>query len=107
MALRSDVDRSAGQQTYLNLLALGVPVVVNDAPGVRDHLDGVSGAFVTGAQDAVAMRDRVAWLLDEANAGEVERVVAAGRGAVLDRYGAQAYLGRLVDLAAGLEERLR
>jgi hypothetical protein len=38
ICLHPDIGRSAGQQTYLNLLRLGVPVVVNDARGVHHPL---------------------------------------------------------------------
>jgi hypothetical protein len=59
--------RSAGQQTYLNAMALGKPCVVTDAPGVRDFIeDGVNGLIA--APDAVSLRAR----LDE--------VMAAGTG---------------------------
>jgi glycosyltransferase involved in cell wall biosynthesis len=42
LPLSTATRRSGGQQTYLNALLLGKPVVVTDAPGVRDYLtDGV------------------------------------------------------------------
>ena len=61
LCLRPSV-RSTGQQTYLNAMALGKPVVVTDAPGVRDHIeDGVTGVVVEPTADAVraALRDLV------------------------------------------------
>ncbi len=39
VALADSGDRSAGQQSYLNAMALGKPVVVTDAPGVRDYVE--------------------------------------------------------------------
>jgi hypothetical protein len=97
--LRADVTRSAGQQTYLNLLYLGVPVVVNDAPGVRDHLDGVPGAWITPAADAAAMGDRIGWLLDADNAGAAREAAGAGAAVVTSRFSESAYLRRIVDIA--------
>jgi glycosyltransferase involved in cell wall biosynthesis len=99
VTLRSDIIRSAGQQTYLNLLSMGVPVVVNDAPGVREHLEDIPGAFIIPPDDAEALRRRVAWLIDEENRAIVEEMVRAGKTLVDERFGPAAYLKRLVSLA--------
>lgn len=99
LALRHDRVRSCGQQSYLNFLRLGTPVVVNDAPGVRDHLADVPGAFITPAGDVDAMRERVRWILDPANELEVRELVAAGQSLVTTRYSPSAYFSRLADLA--------
>jgi hypothetical protein len=99
VTLRSDIIRSAGQQTYLNLLSMGVPVVVNDAPGVREHLEDIPGAFIIPPDDAEALRRRVAWLIDEENRATVEEMVRAGKAVVDERFGPAAYLKRLVSLA--------
>ena len=39
VALAPRRDRSAGQQTYLNAMVLGKPVVVTDALGVREYVE--------------------------------------------------------------------
>lgn len=42
-------DRSSGQTTYVNAMALGKAIVVTDAPGVRDYIDdGETGVIVPG-----------------------------------------------------------
>ena len=105
ITLRNDVDRSAGQQTYLNLLALGVPVVVNDAPGVRDHLEGAPGAYVTPA-DADAVAQRVSWLLDPDNAEHVRKETEAGRRYVQRHFGLEKYLTNLLEIGEDLARRL-
>ena len=105
-ALNSDGVRSAGQQTYLNALRLGCPVVVNDAAGVRDHLGDVPGAFITPTHDASALRDIVAWLLDPANATEVEDLSLAGASRVANDFSESVYLKRLADIADALGARL-
>lgn len=102
VTLRTDVVRSAGQQTYLNLLRTGVPVVVNDAPGVIDHLAGVPSAFVTAPSDPEEIRARVCWLMDEANAAAVAAVVGEGQRVVDREFGEAAYYRRLVELARAL-----
>ncbi len=103
LTLRSDVVRSAGQQTYLNLLRLGVPVIVNDAPGVRDHLDRMPGAFVTGSAAAEEIRERVLWLCDEANDTAVATLVARGRVLIDADFSEGAYLSRLATVARELQ----
>jgi hypothetical protein len=102
LALRDDMVRSAGQQTYLNLLGCGVPVVVNDAPGVRDHLDDIPGAWVTGPDDADAIRRRVLWLCDDANRAQIGATMARARRMVAVRFSEAAYLARLVDVAESM-----
>lgn len=102
LALRSDVRRSVGQQTYLNLLSYGVPVVVNDAPGVRDHLHGIPGAHVTPALDADAMRD-LAVALAQRSAAEARETSTLSRAALARDFTQAAYLSRLVELAAELQ----
>jgi hypothetical protein len=74
-------DRSAGQQTYLRAMALGVPVVVTDAIGVRDYIDDGRTGWITPCGDSNALRARLEWVLDPANVCEVEAVASAGRAA--------------------------
>jgi hypothetical protein len=59
--------RSAGQQTYLNAMGLGKPVIVTEAPGVRDYIiDGVTGVIVPPT--AEALRAAILHVMDPANA---------------------------------------
>ena len=105
-ALKSESVRSAGQQTYLNALRLGCPVVVNDAPGVRDHLADVPAAFITPTSDSSAMRDIVVWLLDPANATEVDGLSLSSATFVAKNFSEPVYLERLADIAHALGARL-
>jgi hypothetical protein len=59
--------RSVGQQTYLNALALGKPLIVTDCIGVRDHLTADVHALVVPPSDPVAMRAAIEWMLAPAN----------------------------------------
>jgi hypothetical protein len=95
--------RSAGQQTYLNGMALGKPVIVNDAPGVRDHIeDGVTGFIVPNDPDA--LRERIRWVLDPANADEVARVAAAARTTARERFSSEGYALAMLDVCAEVAE---
>lgn len=69
--------RSAGQQTYLNAMRLGKPVIVTEAPGVRDYIvDGSTGVIVP--RDVQALRAAILHVMDPANA---EFYAAMGRRA--------------------------
>ena len=105
LTLRSDTVRSCGQQTYLNLLRLGTPVVVNDAAGVADHLGGVPGAWVVPSGRPGELRERVGWLLDPAHEAEVVDLAAAGQQLVERRFSPEAYLGSLLAVADDLVAR--
>jgi glycosyltransferase involved in cell wall biosynthesis len=62
--LRRD-DRSSGQTTYVNAMALGKAIVVTDTPGVRDYItDGETGVIVAPG-DAGAMAAAVQRLIDD------------------------------------------
>jgi hypothetical protein len=64
--LRQSV-RSAGQQSYLNAMGLGKPVIVTEAPGVRDYvIDGVTGVIVPPT--AERLRNALVHVMDPANA---------------------------------------
>ncbi len=92
--------RSAGQQTYLNAMALGKPVIVTDAMGVRDYVqDGVTGRVVAPG-DAQAMGEAVRWTLDPANADAVARMTARAREIARERYTLDRYLARLLAVAS-------
>ncbi|WP_052465851.1 glycosyltransferase [Mobilicoccus massiliensis] len=69
--------RSAGQQSYLNAMALGKPVIVTEAPGVHDYIeDGVTGVVVPPEPEA--LRAAILDVMDPANA---ERYAQMGRRA--------------------------
>lgn len=71
--------RSSGQQTYLNALALGKPLIVTDVMGVRDHLVAGEHALVVPPQDAQALRAALQWMGDPANAAAREEMARKGR----------------------------
>lgn len=90
--------RSTGQQTYLNAMALGRPVIVTDTPGVRDHIeDGVTGVVVAPTTEAVraAVRD----VLDPTRRETYQTMGARAREAVRDRFTDVSYRRRLLSLA--------
>jgi hypothetical protein len=90
--------RSTGQQTYLNAMALGKPVIVTDAPGVRDYIDdGVTGVVV--APDAHALHRALADALDPANARRYAEMGAKAREIVLTRFTDDRYREALLAVA--------
>ena len=97
--LRDDGHRSAGQQTYLNAMLLGKPVVVTDSLGVRELVtDGVDG-FVSAA-DPVALRAALERCLSR-SADELDELGRVARQSVLRSSRPTDYLARLLDVARG------
>lgn len=88
--------RSAGQQTFLNAMALGKPVVVSDAVGVREYVTDREHALIVPTGDPGAMHRALAWVLDPANRREVDAMVERARAHVDDRYRFSHYEGRLM-----------
>jgi glycosyltransferase involved in cell wall biosynthesis len=97
--------RSAGQQTYLNAMALGKPVVVTDTMGVRDYVEhGVTGLVVPPG-DARAMGEAVRWVLDPANAAAVDAMSERARRTARERFTLDRYLTRLLEVASATVAR--
>ena len=98
VALAPRRDRSAGQQTYLNAMVLGKPVVVTDALGVRDYVEDRRTGLIVPPGDTAAMRTALDWLLDPANAGEVRALGERARSVALERFGPEQYVRSLVEV---------
>lgn len=88
--------RSAGQQTFLNAMALGKPVVISDAVGVREYVTDREHALVVPTGDAREMHRALAWVLDPANGREVDAMVDRARALVDERFRFSHYEGRLM-----------
>jgi glycosyltransferase involved in cell wall biosynthesis len=94
-------ERSAGQQTYLNAMAIGKLVVVTDTPGVRDYVeDGVTG-LVVPPRDPHALASALSWALDPRNATEAAAIATRARDAARTTFSPDAYFQRVVDVAMG------
>jgi glycosyltransferase involved in cell wall biosynthesis len=95
--------RSAGQQTYLNAMLLGKPVIVTEAPGVRDYIiDGVTGVIVP--RDVAALRAAILHVMDPANAAFYAKMVQRAQEDVLNRFTEKHYRFGLL-LNAGVISR--
>lgn len=98
VALRGGTERSAGQNNYLNPMALGKLVVVTDATGVREYVeDGVTG-LVVPPDDAAALMAALQWALDPANASACRRICDQAQRVALERFGPQGYVERLLEV---------
>jgi glycosyltransferase involved in cell wall biosynthesis len=97
LPLSADTRRSVGQQTFLNALLLGKPVVVTDAPGVRDYLtDGVEALVVPPEPDAI--RSALRWVTDPDKADQVRAMTRRGRQ-LARTLSPERYQGHLVAIA--------
>jgi Glycosyl transferases group 1 len=97
--LESRDDRTSGQQTYINAMALGKPVVVTDSPGVRDYVDDGRTGLVVPPGDAGALARAISWALDPANASEVAELGARARTTARERFSGERYAARLLEVA--------
>ena len=94
--LREGIERSAGQQTYLNAMAMGKIVIASDSPGARDYVEhGLTGLIVP-AGDARALAGALAWCLDAANSSQVEAMRAEAARVARERFSPDAYFESLL-----------
>lgn len=96
--------RSSGQQSYLNAMVLGKPVIVTEAPGVRDYIeDGVTGVIVPS--HPVALREAIEDVMDPRNEEKYRTMGERARRAVEDANHDFTYR-RLLLRTAGLNDAL-
>lgn len=98
VALERRDDRSAGQQTYLNAMALGKPVIVTDSLGVHEYVEDGRTGLVVPPGDARALRAALDQTLDPANADEVAALGERARAAALERFGPDRYVENLLQV---------
>jgi hypothetical protein len=92
-------DRSAGQTTYVNAMAMGKPVIATDRLGIRDYIqDGVTGRLVPPG-DVPALREALRWAIDPANREELQRLGTRARDFALEHLRPEAYVAELVRVA--------
>lgn len=93
--VRQDLQRSSGQQTYLNAMLLKKPVIVNEVFGAHDHISSwQDGIIVDGTPESFAQALR--WVLDPANAAAVAAMGEAGHKKVLENFTARHFVDSLI-----------
>jgi glycosyltransferase involved in cell wall biosynthesis len=96
VALQLRDDRSAGQQTYLNAMALGKPVIVFDCFGVRDHVRNGETGWVIPPENPLALRQTLDYVLNPVNAAVVQEIAAHARDVVLREFNVGKFVDRLI-----------
>lgn len=98
-------DRTAGQQTYLNAMALGKVAIVTDSPGVREYVEDGRTGLVVPPGDADALAGALRWALDPANAVAVDRMTAAAMEVARTRFSPERYVETLLSVAERIAAR--
>lgn len=96
--LRAGIERSAGQQTYLNAMALGKLVITTDSPGVRDYIKHGSTGLIVRPGDEQDLASALTWALDSSHRAEAEEIGSRARQLVLSRFRPVDHLRRLVEV---------
>ncbi len=100
-------DRSAGQQTYLNAMAMGKLVIVPDVMGVRDYVEDGRTGIVVPARDRAALEGALRWAVDPARRGAVRSMGARARDVVRTRFTPERYVDAVLDVVDLSVRRLR
>jgi glycosyl transferase family 1 len=92
-------ERSAGQTTYVNAMALGKLVVTTDVLGVRDYIEHGRTGLIVPPGDAPALRSALEWALDASAQDEVNQIRASARRSAEQRFSPDAYVTALWQVA--------
>jgi len=103
--LRAGLERSAGQQTYLNAMALGKLVVATDSPGVRDYIEDGSTGLIVPPGDEQSLASALTWALDPSHRREVEEIGARALALVHSRFRPVDHLRRLIEVVDDVAAR--
>lgn len=100
VAMQPGVCRSAGQQTYLNGMALGKLVIATDSPGVHDYIEDRTTGLIVPAGDADAMTSAIEWALDPRNHGLVSEMTRRAREVARAQFSPARHVQRLFDVVS-------
>lgn len=92
--------QAAGHQTYLNAMRLRKPVIVSEAPGVRDHIVHGRTGWIVPAGDPIALRRVLAHILQDGE--EVRCVTEVAAADVESRFTLEHFVERNLELAKTL-----
>jgi len=92
-------DRTAGQQTYLNAMALGKATIVTDSPGVREYVEDGKTGLVVPPGDPTALAQALRWVLDPSNAEAVDRMRTAAAETARTTFSPERYAQSLLTVA--------
>jgi glycosyltransferase involved in cell wall biosynthesis len=106
VAMADTKDRSSGQTTYVNAMAMGKLVVAPDTLGIRDYIDDRVTGLLVPPGDVAALRDALRWAIDPANAGEVRSMGERARRTALERLTPDGYVENLLAVAGAAMDRL-
>jgi glycosyltransferase involved in cell wall biosynthesis len=98
--LQPGIGRSAGQQTYLNGMALGKVVVVTDSPGARDYVTHEVDGLIVPPGDAGALAEVISWAEDARNAEAVRALRARAVRTARERFTPERHFEALLDVVA-------
>ena len=105
VALEPREDRSAGQTTYLNAMAMGKLTIVTETLGVRDHVEDRRSGLIVPARDSRALCETIRWSQDPANADEVAAIRERARETACERFGPGNHIRSLLDVVDELLAR--
>jgi hypothetical protein len=98
VALEHRSDRSAGEQTYLNAMAMGKPVIVTDTMGVRDYVEHEQTGLIVPPRDPDALAHALEWALNPANEPAARAMGERARQVALARFGPDNYVAGLLSV---------
>lgn len=98
--LRAGIGRSAGQQTYLNAMALGKVVVVTDSPGARDYVTDRMDGLVVPPGDADALVHALRWIDDPQNTEAVQALRSRAVRTARERFSPGRHFAALLEVVA-------
>ena len=93
-----DVELSAGHMVMLQALQLGIPILVNDIPAVRDYVDEDIVTFYPSGNIEI-LNKSIVDLIENKDSTELQTRLEKGRELYQSEYTSKALMKRLVEIA--------
>ena len=94
-------DRSAGETTYLDAMAMGKLTVVTDSVGVRDYVEDGRTVLLVPPGDPAALRSAIEWALDPANAMAVNKIRLNAQQRARSDFGQVSHVCQILEIIDG------
>ena len=99
VSLDTSLLHSGGQQTFINAMVMGKPVIVNDPDGAGDYIDHKLNGYIVPSASAIDLKNMIKWILD--NPKQNQEVVEKAK-IKSEQFSYDNHFGSIIELARSI-----